>query len=55
MNILSALWLLLTWCFSTRASVATVLIMHPFVSSRLWVNELDLISTDQMTLINIAK
>ena len=32
-NILSTLWLLMAWCFSTRASVATVLDMHPCVSS----------------------
>ena len=38
MNILSALWLLMAWCFSTRASVATLQITHPCVSSCLWVN-----------------
>ena len=31
---------LMTWCFSTRASVATVLIRNPYVSSYLWVNPL---------------
>ena len=28
MNILSALWVLMVWCFNTRASVATLLNMH---------------------------
>ena len=28
----------MSWCFSTRASVATVLLMRPSFSSRLWVN-----------------
>ena len=36
-NIKSVLWILMTWCFSTRASVATVLSMHMCVSSCLWV------------------
>ena len=31
MNV-SALWILMAWCFSTRASVATVLTTHPCVS-----------------------
>ena len=39
MNIFSALWLLMAWCFSTRPAVATVLITHPCVSSCLWVNQ----------------
>ena len=38
MNIQSALWVLMAWCLSTRASVATVLGMHPCISSCLWVN-----------------
>ena len=38
MNILSALWILMAWCFSTRASVATVLSKHPCISSCFWVN-----------------
>ena len=29
----------MAWCFSTRASVATVLITHPCVSSYSWVNQ----------------
>ena len=29
----------MAWCFSTRASVATVLSMHPCVSSCLWVKK----------------
>ena len=37
MNILSAQWILMAWCYSTRASVARVLSMHPCVSSCLWV------------------
>ena len=37
-NTQSALWLLMAWCFSTRPSVDTVLIIHPSVSSGLWVN-----------------
>ena len=32
MNVSSALWILMAWCLSTRASVATVLTMHPCVS-----------------------
>ena len=32
-NIYSALWILMAWCFSTRAHVATVLSIHPCVSS----------------------
>ena len=38
MNVLSALWILMAWCFSTRASVATVLTMHPCVSHSLRFN-----------------
>ena len=29
MDIWSALWILIAWCFSTRVSVSTVLNMHP--------------------------
>ena len=36
MNILSALWILMTWCFSTRASVVTGFSMHPCIFSCLW-------------------
>ena len=36
-NSFSALWILMAWCFSTRASVATVLRTHPCVSSCLGV------------------
>ena len=32
MNVQSALWMLMAWCFSTRTSVATVLTTHPCVS-----------------------
>ena len=34
------LWVLMAWCFSTSASVATVLSTHPCDSSCLWVNSL---------------
>ena len=39
-DILSAKWLLMAWCFSTMATVASVLIMHLCISSLLWVNTL---------------
>ena len=39
-NVKSAVWILMAWCFSTRASVATVLITHPCVSRCLRVNGL---------------
>ena len=32
MNVQSASWILMAWCFSTRSSVATVLTAHPCVS-----------------------
>ena len=35
---LSTLWILMAWCFSTRASVATVLNKHPCVSRCVRVN-----------------
>ena len=41
MNISSALWIL-TWCFSTRASVATMLRTYSGVFSWLWVKHWDL-------------
>ena len=37
-NTKSILWLLMAWCFSTRSSVATVLITHPCISSCSWIN-----------------
>ena len=40
MYIWSALWLLLAWCFSNRASVATVLSTHPCISSCFCLKEL---------------
>ena len=40
MNVYSALWILMAWCFSIRASVATVLTTHPCVSRCLRVNSL---------------
>ena len=40
MNILSALWILMAWCFITRASVATVLTTHPGISRCLRVKAL---------------
>ena len=36
MIIQSALWILMSWCFSTRASVVTVLSTHPCIYSCLW-------------------
>ena len=38
MNVYSVLWIPRAWCFSMRASVATVLTMHPCVSRCLRVN-----------------
>ena len=38
-NVQSALWILMAWCFSTRASVATVLTMDPCISRCLRVNK----------------
>ena len=38
MNVWSPLWILMAWCFSTRASVTTVLTTHPCVSRCLRVN-----------------
>ena len=40
MHIRSALWILMAWCFSTRASVTTVLNTQPCVSSCLRINSL---------------
>ena len=39
MNVWSALWILMAWCFSTRASVTTVLTTHPCVSRCLRVKQ----------------
>ena len=39
MGIWSALWILMPWCFSTRASVATLLSFHIYISHCLWVNK----------------
>ena len=39
MDICSALWILMAWCFSTRASATTVLGMHLCLSGCLWVND----------------
>ena len=38
-DIWSALWILMAWCFNTRASVTTVLSRHPSISSCWWVND----------------
>ena len=38
MNNQSALWILMAWCFSTRASLSTVLSAHSWISNSLWVN-----------------
>ena len=40
MSVQSTFWILMAWCFSTRASVATVLTMHPCVSRYLRVKQL---------------
>ena len=37
-KILPALWLLMAWCFNTRAAVAMLLITHLCISSHIWVN-----------------
>ena len=37
-NISLAQWILMTGCFSTMASVSTVLSTHPFLFNSLWVN-----------------
>ena len=37
-NTKSALWILMVWCFTIRTSVSTVLMMHRWLSSCLWVN-----------------
>ena len=36
-NTKSALWILMSWCWSTRTSAFTVLIMHACISNWLWV------------------
>ena len=36
----SPLWILMAWCWSTRASVASVVNVHTCVSSHLWVNRI---------------
>ena len=38
MDIGSALWILMAWCFSTRTSLTTTPSKHPCVSSYLWVH-----------------
>ena len=42
MNILTTLWILMTWCFSTKASVATVVTMQACISQHLGVKSLRL-------------
>ena len=37
-DVWSALWILMAWCCSTRASVAKFLSMHPCACSCLWVD-----------------
>ena len=49
-NILSTLWILMAWCFSTRAAVATMLRTQPCFSSCLRVDTKYLIATDKWTL-----
>ena len=41
MKMLSALWVLMAWCFSTRASVTIVLTIQLFISSFLWLKPKD--------------
>ena len=43
------------WCFSTRASVATMLTMHQYVSRCLWVDTLRLRKNGQHLADNIFK
>ena len=38
MTVQSAQWILMSCSFSTKASVATLLIMHPYISSCQWFN-----------------
>ena len=38
-DVWSATWILVAWCFSTSTPVATVLITHAWVSLSLWVKE----------------
>ena len=37
MNVKSAMWVLINWCFSTRPSVVTVLSTNPYISILLWI------------------
>ena len=37
----SGLWILMAWCFSPGASLATVLRMHPCISSCLWIKSIE--------------
>ena len=53
LNILSTLWILMAWCFSTRASVATVLNTHPCVSRCLRVNSSSLFFPGSVTEVDI--
>ena len=48
-NILSAQWLLVAWCFSTRASVTTLLNTQPCVFSYSGVKVLDPSTSNQLT------
>ena len=50
MDIYSALWLLMSWCFSTRTSVATVLIMCPWISICLWIKSCIYVSLSEKEL-----
>ena len=53
-NIWSALCVLKAWWFNTRASVATVLRMHPYISSCLWVKCLSCIYVGLNLVITVS-
>ena len=55
MNILWTLWLLMPWCLSTRASVATVRSIHPCVSSCLGVNKNNMTNSGSCILHLISR
>ena len=45
-------WILMAWCFSTSASVATVLNTYPYVSCCLWVKLYMIIYINHKTSLN---
>ena len=52
-NTSSALCILMAWCLSTRAAVAIVLIMHPFISIHWWVKYGPQMRWEQLTKLFI--